>query len=259
MQIGAISPNSLLASLYGSRPEALKAPVQPVNDIASQVQRARAEAGPNANVSVSYNYSVGPDGQLQISSASVTTTRRGEGIQRGVGGSIIENARPQSFADFAPARPNLSSAAFAELFGEPQATATPNDEFRDEAFGSVDNLNRARFGLNDFGIRAQEQQHFRAGAGVTSGTPQYDLVEGPDGQFYAVAGSVNISTGATADPEKASRDAAAVARAALAATDVSAQDISVARDAQSRAAGLYAEAQRLRAPERGPELDNLVA
>lgn len=94
----------------------------------------------------------------------------------------------------------------------------------------------------DIAVRNHEAMHFRAAGEVASGTPEYSYIQGPDGQFYAVAGAVHVHTGSTSDPEKAARNAATMARAALAPGDASAADLQAAKSATGNAVASYAKA-----------------
>lgn len=94
----------------------------------------------------------------------------------------------------------------------------------------------------DVAVRNHEALHYRSAGGVAVGTPEYGFVQGPDGKYYAVEGAVHTHTTATTDPEKAARDAATLARSALAPGDASAADLAAARSATSKAAQTYGQA-----------------
>jgi hypothetical protein len=79
---------------------------------------------------------------------------------------------------------------------------------------------------SDVAIRNHELLHFRNGAGITSGTPEYTLVQGPDGNYYAVGGAVNVQTSRGADADQQSREAQTFVNAATAPGDASVQDLS---------------------------------
>lgn len=245
MNIGGPSPiNTLIASSFGNpdNAAAIRAAQSQAN-IQADARAVAAKAGPGANVTISYDYEVGPDGQLVATGATIQTSRRTSeapnsltNIEDAQGSPsqpiLLFNNGPRSFADLANPRPALSPSDEAVVFG--------SEEFLEDTLNTNEAARRARLQIADFGVRAQERQHFFAASGFGS-APQYEYEIGPDGELYAVAGSVAISTPATSDPERAARNAATVANAALAATDVSAQDISVARDAQARVASLYAQ------------------
>ena len=80
-------------------------------------------------------------------------------------------------------------------------------------------------------VRAHEAAH-AAAAGSLGSSPSFTFKTGPDGRRYAVAGEVNIDTSAVAnDPEATIRKMQKVRRAALAPSEPSAQDRSVAAQA----------------------------
>lgn len=208
----------------------------------AQIARRTAQAGAGVDVKTQYSYTIGPDGQLYVTSARVTTSSRTDEVNRS---PVIQEdtqkplqptatpaERPAaSLADYAHPSSGLSPADEAAVFG--------SKEFLDEIRSSTENQLRSRLQVYDFGVRAQESQHFRAAYGLGS-APTYDYHVGPDGTLYAVAGEVGLKAGPAATPEDAAENATTMANAALAATDVSAQDISVARSALSQAASLYA-------------------
>lgn len=80
-------------------------------------------------------------------------------------------------------------------------------------------------------VRNHERAHAAVG-GLYAGSPTYTFERGPDGINYAVGGEVSISSGAiSGDPEATIQKAQVVRRAALAPTEPSAQDLSVAAQA----------------------------
>lgn len=244
MQTGFAPPlNAIFASSFSnySGYDAARAARDADAELRAQVSKIKAEAsakGGSAQVNV--NYSVGSNGQLVADGATVTTTKRSQGRLDQFGdindnpNSLYSNfgpqAKPKSLGEIARPQAQMSSAAFAELYG--------SEQFAQESAASVDAINRGRLRSIDFGVRAQERQHLNAAGGLGS-APVYEYEVGPDGELYAVAGSVDVR-GRGGSPEQQARDQATIARAALAATDVSAQDISVARSAQSNAAFQYA-------------------
>lgn len=211
--------------------------------IRSEAMRKAAQAGPGSTTHVQYTYATGPDGQLYVTSATVTSSKRTVGSRdplsslsdlEGVGVQPLQSAfraQPKSIGDFLRPRALMSPTDEAAIYG--------SDDFLGDTPNSDEANRRMRLQIADFGVRAQEGQHYRAAFGLGS-APEYDYELGPDGELYAVGGHVGISPGPAATPEDAAKDADTMARAALAATDVSAQDVSVARSAQSRAASLYA-------------------
>ena len=209
-------------------------------EIRRNVQKTMATAGPDATVTTSFTYSIGPDGQLYAVDGTVSTSRKVRGPKTALPGGEVQgesarqpiainpdqNRRPlskESLNEFLTRDLGVSSADFAALFSEPE----------------LDGANLAKLRGIDIGVRAHERQHFNAAGGLVQGTPEYELVEGPDGKLYAVGGHVDVGTTATNDPEKAKRDATSFAAAALAPGDASSQDLSVAKSALSNAAEAY--------------------
>ena len=84
-------------------------------------------------------------------------------------------------------------------------------------------------------VRTHEQAHARVG-GQYAGAPSYQFVRGPDGQMYAVGGSVSIDTSPVeGDPEATLEKMEQVRRAALAPAQPSAQDLAIAARASALA------------------------
>lgn len=213
--------------------------------VRTEIARKASAAGiGGGTVTTDVTYGVGPDGQLYVKSGQVSTSRKVSareltGTRGNVSGNNPANDNPAQNPFAAPPR----KASFGD-FLPPQVALSPLDlaqlqESRDHPAAS------AELRLIDAGVRAHERQHFFTAGGLVSGTPVYDFAQGPDGQFYAVGGHVNVSTTPTFDPQKASQDAAALARAATAPADTSAQDVNAARGAHTNAASHYLQANRL--------------
>lgn len=224
METGAVHP-ALVPLSQAVKPAAgdRLALQQAQQRVKGELQAEAAKAGAHANVSVQYQYAVGPDGQLYVVGGRVSTSERvvrdGAGEQQG-GYAPVVPPLPNGFSE----KIQLSPEDFAETFG---LTGGEREHLR-------------ALKTADAEVRGHEALHFRAAGGLAQGLPQYSYQQGPDGAFYAVGGEVAVQTGVTADPEKARRDAQALAVAATAPGDASAQDMQAARGAFSRAAGLYA-------------------
>jgi hypothetical protein len=87
----------------------------------------------------------------------------------------------------------------------------------------------------DSHVRAHEQAHLSAGAGLTTGGAKFKYQTGPDGRQYAVGGEVGLRIPEGGDPETRLRNALRVERAALAPSDPSPQDRAVAGKAREKA------------------------
>lgn len=91
-------------------------------------------------------------------------------------------------------------------------------------------------------VRAHEQAHAAAAGSLANGAPSYDYQRGPDGQQYAVGGSVSIDTSeVSGDPQATLEKAQQIQRAALAPAEPSQQDRAIAAEAAAMAAEARAE------------------
>lgn len=93
-------------------------------------------------------------------------------------------------------------------------------------------------------VRTHEQAHLSAAGQYATGGIKYSYQTGPDGQRYAVGGSVGIDTSPVAgDPEATLQKARVVQRAALAPAEPSGQDMKVAAQASQMMMQAQAEIQ----------------
>lgn len=104
----------------------------------------------------------------------------------------------------------------------------------------------AKLKESDAEVKAHEQAHLAAAAGISASSPSYDYQTGPDGKKYAVGGEVSISFVKSDDPEENLKNAQTMKAAALAPAEPSGQDLSVARNADK----LIAEAKQEMAEEK---------
>ena len=88
-----------------------------------------------------------------------------------------------------------------------------------------------RLKKRDQEVRAHEQAHMAAGAGIIRGGAQYKMVYGPDGKAYVADGEVKIDTSPEKDPRQTISKMQQVRRAALAPADPSGTDRAVAAQA----------------------------
>ena len=91
-------------------------------------------------------------------------------------------------------------------------------------------LEIAELAKRDREVRVHEAQHLAAAGSMASGV-QYTYETGPDGKFYAVGGSVEISVAPGATPEETLAKARQLRYAADAPADPSGQDLKVAAQA----------------------------
>ncbi len=94
-------------------------------------------------------------------------------------------------------------------------------------------------------VRAHENAHLAAGAGVTRGGPSYTFQVGPDGKRYAVGGEVPIQvTSGSDDPNERIIHAQKVRAAALAPAEPSGADLQVAQQASQEIARAQADLRK---------------
>lgn len=97
----------------------------------------------------------------------------------------------------------------------------------------------------DSKVRAHELAHLAAGGGLVRGGANFTYQTGPDGKQYAVAGEVKIDMSVDPDnPEASIRKMQQVRRAALAPSDPSPQDRSVAQQASNIESQMRAKIQQ---------------
>ncbi len=101
-------------------------------------------------------------------------------------------------------------------------------------------------------VRAHEQAHMAAGAGVTGGA-SFQFTRGPDGRQYAVGGEVRINVSSGQTPESTIERARTIQAAALAPADPSSQDRAVAAQAAMLEAQARAELSRMKREDQGGE------
>ncbi len=92
----------------------------------------------------------------------------------------------------------------------------------------------------DSEVRTHEQAHLSAAGGLAAGGPSYETKTGPDGERYAVGGSVTIDTSPGATPADTIAKARRMKQAALAPANPSGQDRAIA----AKAMRMEADARR---------------
>ena len=111
-------------------------------------------------------------------------------------------------------------------------------------------------------VRTHEAAHLAAAGRFAQGGAKFTTVRGPDGQSYAIGGSVGIDTGREATPEATIQKAEQIRRAALAPAEPSGQDRAVAAQAATlkldAQAELAQESRESTATESRPSQANLA-
>lgn len=105
----------------------------------------------------------------------------------------------------------------------------------------------------DAKVKAHEQAHEAAAAGLNASAPTYSYETGPDGAQYAVAGEVSINFVPSKDPDENIRKAETMRAAALAPADPSSQDRAVANEATQIIAKAESEKQQEKTDDKKSE------
>ncbi|SDH87347.1 SprA-related family protein [Pseudomonas flavescens] len=159
-----------------------------------------------------------------------------------------------AFAPVAPAAEadSAKTATAQEEQDQPEdasSSGKPGEQPRTTREEQVMQLEIAELANRDREVRTHEQAHAAVG-GVHAGAPTYSYTRGPDGKRYASSGEVSIDVGAVAnDPQATLSKMQIVIRAALAPAEPSAQDRSVASQAQAQMAVARTELAALQRSE----------
>ncbi|WP_174874677.1 putative metalloprotease CJM1_0395 family protein [Vogesella oryzae] len=81
-------------------------------------------------------------------------------------------------------------------------------------------------------VRTHEQAHLAAASGISISGPSYHYQTGPDGQRYAIGGSVDIDASPGRTPQETADKARIIQRAALAPAQPSGPDMAIAARAR---------------------------
>lgn len=90
----------------------------------------------------------------------------------------------------------------------------------------------AKLKARDAEVRAHEQAHISAAAGISASAPTFEYQTGPDGKQYAIGGEVTVSFVEVKDPKENIANAEAMLASALAPSQPSSQDMAVASSAE---------------------------
>ena len=104
--------------------------------------------------------------------------------------------------------------------------ATSDDELNHKDENRIEELK-----TTDSHVRAHEAAHLAAAGGLAKSGASFTYTKGPDGKLYATGGEVSIDTSKADTPEATIQKMARVRSAALAPSDPSGQDRSVAAKA----------------------------
>jgi len=109
----------------------------------------------------------------------------------------------------------------------------------------------------DSEVRTHEQAHFSAAGAYARGGPKYEYQTGPDGKSYAVGGHVNIDVSPGKTPQETMFKAQIIKTAALAVSEPSDADKSVAQKADAMYQKASSEMNNSKSGQNGKKL-NLI-
>ncbi len=135
--------------------------------------------------------------------------------------SVLKNYYEEDINDAAFISDAAKKRLDADKFSQEGSTLTPEEKKEVEKLKEIDRE-----------VRAHEQKHIAASAGINASSPDYTYVTGPDGKSYAVEGKVNVSFRESSDPKETIRRAQIMKSAAMAPSDPSGQDFAAAEQAQ---------------------------
>ncbi|MBE0490729.1 MAG: hypothetical protein IBX44_00585 [Sulfurospirillum sp.] len=102
---------------------------------------------------------------------------------------------------------------------------------KNEALTSSEKAQITKLQASDAGVRRHEAAHIASGGGVIKSGASFSYQQGPDGKLYAIGGEVAIDSSSEADPQATIAKMQVVRSAALAPSDPSSTDYSVAATA----------------------------
>jgi len=155
----------------------------------------------------------------------------------GIGASIAFDPYAQT-PHAAPGTRTAKPAKAGEMAAADGSRLTPEQQQQVQRLRAIDQK-----------VRAHEQAHLSAAAGLAISGANFQYVRGPDGRQYAVAGEVSIDVSPAQTPEATIDKARRIQAAALAPADPSPQDRAVAAAAAQMAAQAQAEKLRIEREE----------
>lgn len=141
---------------------------------------------------------------------------------------------------------SIVAARLDELLGQKSAIEYRQAQRKSESSAEIVS-ELAQLKSRDAEVRAHEAAHMAAGGRYITGGASYVYQTGPDGAEYAVGGEVGIDTSPVpGNPEETAQKMRIVRAAALAPSDPSAADLSVAAAAGEAEAAAIAEIAQAR-------------
>jgi len=149
-------------------------------------------------------------------------------------GGETESAAPGTARGAVRGKGPTGSDEAKSLFSAQQEPSRSGEKVGEDGLTDSERREVERLKARDREVRDHEQAHVAAGGPYVS-APSFRFVRGPDGQFYAVGGEVQIdATPVPGNPQATIRKMEIVKRAALAPQKPSAQDRRVAAQAEAQ-------------------------
>jgi hypothetical protein len=160
-----------------------------------------------------------------------------------------ESKRAAEFESRKAADKRQASSRLEELLG--QKSAIERKQAEEKGSRSAEVLSQlAQLKSRDSEVRAHEAAHMAAGGRYVTGGASYTYQKGPDGGQYAVGGEVGIDTSSVPGrPEETAQKMRTVRAAALAPSEPSSADLSVAAAASQAEVSALVEIAQKRAEE----------
>jgi hypothetical protein len=189
----------------------------------------------------------GPESILARKSGEDAAVRK---VEEGrVEAGRVESKKAAEFESRKAADKRQASAHLEELLG--QKSAVERKQAEEKGSRSAEVVSQlAQLKSRDSEVRAHEAAHMAAGGRFVTGGASYTYQKGPDGGQYAVGGEVGIDTSSVPGrPEETAQKMRTVRAAALAPSEPSSADLSVAAAAAQAEAEALAEIAQKRAEE----------
>jgi hypothetical protein len=130
--------------------------------------------------------------------------------------------------ELSPEAMSQSQTAEKSQETEPGSKKTAKNQ-DDQKLDEVEKSTVQKLQLTDLHVKMHEQQHLASAGSYAKGRPSFQYVKGPDGKLYAIGGEVAIDTSPIANnPQATIVKAQTIRRAALAPSDPSGADRSIA-------------------------------
>lgn len=177
------------------------------------------------------------------------------GDRSGAGLRVVSGASDRSRADDAveiSREARNANERPGDQAGNGRSDASAPQGRNGEPLDEADQREVEKLRARDQEVRTHEQAHVAAAGALYRGGPTYSYRNGPDGNRYAVGGSVQIDTSEAPTPEETLTKAQQIRRAALAPQEPSSADQAVA----AKASRMEAKARAAIAAERAASGDD---